>query len=220
MTQTEYIEKIRKNIKASSNEIEDNDLIIALNNALSEMSRDVPLIKMVKYDTNENMKYSLPADWEEGFSFIQCVESEDMDTSEYLEESDYKISIIDGNSYLEITKDKIEARVIKLHYSIQYKVDEEGNNVRGSLTSALVWIACSLSLFILAQKYSYLTDSAFNTDLNSKSRSEKFLELSNKYKSMYEDLISKIIFGGSFSRAYLTTRSHSSDVFGSNKMFH
>jgi hypothetical protein len=221
MTQAEYIEKIRKNIKVSSSELDDNDLITALNNALSELTRDVPLIKTANFNSNESMKYPLPADWEEGFSYIQCVEftNTDTDATEYLEESEYKIYSEADVPYLEIMKDYSEEITVILHYSIQYKIDDGNNNVKGSYVSALVWLSCSHAAFMLSQKYSYLLDSDFNADISLKSRSAKIMEISNKYRTMYGDQISKIIFGH-YSRAYLTTKNHNSDVFGENKMFH
>lgn len=221
MTQNEYIEKIRINIKDSSCELSDDDLLTALQNALAGLSRDVPLIKSVTFSTQENNRFQLPQDWEEGYSYIQCIEVVQDDSSSYLEENNYRIIILEGIHYLEVSDfDLLNYEAVKIYYSIPYNISEGNNNVNGSLGTALLWLSCSFAMFALVQKHCYSVQSDLNTDLKLDKKSEVFLEISDRYKTKYNDLIERIIFGAVSSKAFISTKCHSSDVYGDSKIFH
>lgn len=221
MTENEYIQKIRNCLKISADELDDSDILTSLQNALVQISKDSPLIKSVSLSNNPDMKYVLPSDWEEGFSYIQCVEIRKEETSEYLEENKYRIIYEDGRGFLEIMDaGEIGDLPFNLYYSIPYKISITDHNVTGPLSTGLIWLSCSYAAFSLSQKYSVLRELEFDSDIKMESRSALMISISEKYKERYNDLITRIVFGSLGSGGYLDTRNHNSDIFGDNKIFH
>lgn len=218
MTLNEYIARIRRNIKDTSNELEDDDLVESINNALKKLSLDFPKINFKIYSYSNVNSYDLPDDWSNGFSSVNCIKIENENETRYLEEDNYLIN--EKENRFEIRNyDLINGDNIIFYYNVFYQIDEEENEVKGALILPLIYLASSIALFSLSQKYSHLYETREIVDINLNKKIEQLIRISEKYKEKYEDIIDRLIYGGYETRSYIITKNYSSNI-NSDCIFH
>lgn len=215
----DYMEKLRKKMKCAEDELTDDDLLTALESSLNEMNRDIPLIKSKKYELNENAIYELPLDWIESYSFIQSIEHQNDGKLTVLDEEDFRIITEEGTAKIKIDLEEIEG-LVTVYYSVPYQITEMIDNLSGAASNAVIWLAASHLALNLAQKSVFEKNALIGSEITVDNKSERFIKLGKEYKTKYEEIINRILFGSAANGSYLKTTIAKPESTGFNKLFH
>jgi hypothetical protein len=225
MTQTDYINQIKKIIKDNAGYLSTDDLSLCLENALMKISKDYPLIIDVLCSGNDGSDYPLPEGWVEGFSYIQAIEYPYGNLlPEYLEEDEF---IIYQNNNIKIIRFLqqiiLSVESFKIFFSVPYKITAETNSLPDSLSKALVHLSSYHACQMLAAKYSQFINTEFNANnVNYQSQSEKIRKIGQDHYRIYENLIfNRLLDSSSCSdlKSIFITKSYESPITR-NKTFH
>jgi hypothetical protein len=139
MTLTDCINKIKKLIKDDLSYLTEDDLNLCLDNALTKLSKDRPMIQNVVINGNKSSDFNFPSDWLEEISFIQPIEYPFDDAiPEFLEEEESIIYQNNNSKMIQFLKTKIlSSELFKIFYAIPYKLTEEQNIAPNKLTKVL-----------------------------------------------------------------------------------
>jgi hypothetical protein len=225
MTLTDYINKIKKTIKDNSSYLSNDDILLCIENGLAKLSKDWPLIVDVSCSGNNGSEYNLPAEWVEGFSFIQAMEYPVGNLiPEYLEEEDYEIYQNNNQKMIRFTKTRIlSTEQYKIFFAVPYKIASEENNVPTSISKAVIFLASFFACEMLSAKYSNFQSPDINSGMvNFNSQAEKIKKVGANCLALYENLVfnkSCELNGDYELKPVLINKSYSSPLLN-NKMFH
>lgn len=183
-----YREAIRDLLGTDRTEnLSNNEMNRSIRRAVAKYSIDAPLRKANKFTGSDDFRYTLPTDWEWGFSIPESLEWPASDSNHqaptYLKYSDWDITN-NGTSnalhFFSITPGTSDD--FTLHYTVRHTVAASSSTVPDADFEALSFLCASYAALALAGKLLRNRDSMLAAD------GVNFRTQSDNYRSQAKDL--------------------------------
>jgi hypothetical protein len=200
-TKEKYQKYLDNVLQDSAEQLEPDDKVRALSQAVLLYSKDKPLIK-VKEETGDGTSYlfALPTDWVENFSYI-------IDQIEYPADYSQVPSYLDNNSwmyfkklvttttttYIRLLNDIPSAsETLRYMYAIPHSLTVTASTISETDFEAVIALAASICFWALAAKFAQSTDPSIEADVVDYQRiSDTYQELAKSKLQYYNTMMGK-----------------------------
>jgi len=194
LTKTDYINEIKRKLKFTKSGVltDPDDYENALDEAVKELSKIFPYIKVVELTGDGNSYFDVPSDWEDGFSEIYNIEYPINEyPPQFLDENYYYIEDTPTGKRVRFTNYYPgNSEKFWFRYTIQHQISDSQNTVPDIFFGPLTNLACAFVCFKLANYYSNTADPTLTADvINYGSKGEDMENRGKNFKALWEEEI-------------------------------
>lgn len=167
--------------------------------AVKEYSKSRPDKKVVKLTGDGNAFFSLPSNWEEGFSYIRDIEyTIDALPPRFIESKFYRVDEIDTGLICRFYESGYPGvgEFFYFRYVIPHVVDASSSTIPEADKDAMSNLAASLCCQALAEAYGHTADATIDADaINYRSRGDEFASRAKELFKLYNRHVKPDITG-------------------------
>ena len=196
LTKEDYISRLGGALQDAAEELQPDDKLRNLDQAVSVYSKDRPRIKVHTADGDgTSYDFAMPSDWEENFSFlktpIEYPYGDDYQSPQILLSEDWRFyrKLVNDVTTLYIrflTFIPASGKTIKYDYTIPHTFGDTTNTIKDADADAVLNLAAAFCFWALAAKFAQSSDPSIDADvIDHQRKSDLYNELGNNRLTYY-----------------------------------